>query len=77
MATSIPADMQDFIDTTIGHQDYAPYVLDGQGAEIGSGEDDWHDVLVIEFRSMPLLPRIIKFTRFPNGMLSHHDPFED
>lgn len=47
MQTYIPEAMMTHIEETIGHTDFAPYVLDGQTAHIDGGEDDWHDVIVI------------------------------
>lgn len=70
MSTYIPADMQTAIDEVIGHSDYAPYVLDGQTAETSDDPDDWHDVVVIA--ESPGGCDVMKFTREPNGTITHY-----
>lgn len=67
--TAIPEPIQQEIDRVIGHDDYAPYVLDGQTAEISGSEDDWHDVLIAveDDNGMTLT----KFTRSPDGAIDH------
>lgn len=67
LGTYIPADLQVAIDEYVGHQDYAPYVLDGQTAD----EPDCYSdvVLVIEgHRGFS----VIKFTRDPEGEITHY-----
>ena len=44
MATYIPAPLMDHIEATLGHNDYAPYVLDGQTAD---DDGDYHDVVTV------------------------------
>lgn len=67
--TSIPVPLQEYIDTTIGHDDYAPYVLDGQSAELTGDADDWHDALVTV--DGPRGISVTKFTMRPDGALEH------
>lgn len=72
MDTYIPADMQTVIDDAIGHGDYAPYVLDGQTADITDGPDDWHDVVVLTEDQNGF--DVIKFTREPDGTITQYRP---
>lgn len=70
LSTNIPADMQDFIDKTIGHQDYAPYVLDGQSAERDGSADDYHDAVAVveDWRGF----HVLKFTMHPDQSITHY-----
>lgn len=65
--THIPADLQAAIDEYVGHGDYAPYVLDGQTAD---DLDDYHDVVLVieDYRGFS----VIKFTRDPEGGITHY-----
>lgn len=70
MSTNIPAEMQDFIDKTIGHQDYAPYVLDGQSAGRDGSADDWHDVVTVVEDERGI--HVLKFTMYPVGNTTYY-----
>lgn len=61
----VPVEMQDRIDEIIGHDDFAQYVLDGARGE------DYVDVLTVaeDHRGM----RVVKFTRDPEGEISHYE----
>lgn len=69
MKSNIPEELIQYIDAHIGHQDYAPYVLDGQTAERDGSEDDWNDVVTVE--ATPFGATVRKFTMDPNGAIFH------
>ena len=68
MATYIPAPLMDHIEATLGHNDYAPYVLDGQTAD---DDGEYHDVVtVVEIGSGRY--GAIKWTMHPDGEITHY-----
>lgn len=69
-ATYIPAALERRIGEVIGHDDYAPYVLDGQTAERNGAPDDWHDALVVV--EGPRRTTVMKFTMHPDGDIEHY-----
>ena len=71
MQSNIPPELIEHIDEFIGHQDYAPYVLDGQTAEHDGSEDDWHDVVAVVGAGPGYQDSIHKFTMHPNGDIFH------
>lgn len=68
MRTNIPEKLIDHIETTLGHSDYAPYVLDGQTAD---DDGEYHDVVtVVEIGSGRY--GAIKWTMHPDGEITHY-----
>lgn len=61
----IPKDLYQTMDKVIGHANYAPYVLDGQSAEITDTGDDYHDVVALVDEGQQHYA--MKFTRGPGG----------
>lgn len=68
MATYIPAPLMDHIEATLGHNDYAPYVLDGQTAD---DDGDYHDVVTV-VEAGPGRYGVIKWTMHPDGEITHY-----
>ncbi|WP_156877098.1 hypothetical protein [Pseudoclavibacter soli] len=52
----------------IGHEDFAPYVLDGQTSK-ADGEDDWYDVITVEDGADG--EKVTKFAMDPEGTITH------
>ena len=74
-ASDVPADLLEYIEQVLQTQDYALYVLDGQRADLDPyDQDDWHDAVAIVEINRGL--RMVKFTRAPDGTMTHHDPTE-
>lgn len=74
-ASDVPADLLEYIEQVLQTQDYALYVLDGQRADLDpDDQDDWHDAVAIVEINRGL--RMVKFTRAPDGVMTHHDPTE-
>lgn len=74
-ASDVPADLLEYIEQVLQTQDYALYVLDGQRADLDpDDQDDWHDAVAIVEINRGL--RMVKFTRAPDGTMTHHDPTE-
>ena len=74
-ASDVPADLLEHIEQVLQTQDYALYVLDGQRADLDpDDQDDWHDAVAIVEINRGL--RMVKFTRAPDGTMTHHDPTE-
>lgn len=70
-STYIPEKLQAYIDKTVGHDDYASYVLDGQKAEpLAEDGDSWHDVIVTIDGDNGL--EATKFTMDPEGAIEHY-----
>ena len=69
MRTNIPQKLIDYIDATIGHGDYAPYVLDGQTAD---DDDEYHDVVTV-VEMGPGRNRATKWTMHPDGDITYYD----
>lgn len=74
MSTSLPSHIPEAltqeISRVVGHDDYAPYVLDGQSTA-GLSNDGWHDVLVIIDADSGI--RALKFVQNPEGHIEHHE----
>lgn len=70
--TRIPEELTDYIEKTIGHTDYAPYVLDGQSSEMDGSEDDWHDVVAV-IDEGDGAEKVMKFTLEPSGLITHRN----
>lgn len=71
LTTYIPEELTNYIEETIGHTDYAPYVLDGQTSATDDSGDDWHDVVTII--DEPNGERAMKFTLDPSGTITHRN----
>ena len=74
-ASNVPAGLLEYIEQVLQTQDYALYVLDGQRADLDpDNQDNWHDAVAIVEINQGL--RMMKFTRAPDGTMTHHDPTE-
>ena len=74
-ASDVPAYLLEYIEQVLQTQDYALYVLDGQRADLDpDDQDDWHDAVAIVEINRGL--RMVKFTRAPDGAMTHYDPTE-
>ena len=65
---NVPEKLITHIDATLGHTDYAPYVLDGQTAD---DDGDYHDVVTV-VEADPGRYLAIKWTMHPNGDITHY-----
>ncbi|HLS02749.1 MAG TPA: hypothetical protein VK054_12345, partial [Beutenbergiaceae bacterium] len=61
----VPTKMQNEIDKIIGHDDFSQFVLDGAKGE------DYVDVVTIVEDSQGM--KVRKFTRDPDGVLTHYE----
>lgn len=65
----IPFKLRAFIQSTIGHNDYALFVLDGQTAH---DDGDWHDAVAIVHEAHKSA-RVIQFFVEPQGAMTYRE----
>lgn len=69
--SNIPQKLHDYIQDTLGTDDYSLYVGDGQSAVDVPGVENWHDAVAITEDDGGFI-QAWRFTLRPDGTMAHH-----